>query len=443
MYKWFLRTVFTARSFSHGLYELCVLSGGCDTATVIIRAANGSVRTFSTRSARLCKLDNSVPFQEDVTSNATKEPESTETSSVVEQKSDYGNKLIGMDKQREESVEVKAADESVTQQNDVEKDVEKGKWVMTETDGSKNSLVELLRTMKVDVTSKKRGKSLQKTLFFESAPNQKSPDKGSITSKLQKAKVEASAQSKTLDHELVSAASAAASTLPNHSQAQSELLRQLRKQKDLTEAQRKAQMDLGVIIADMKVVKKAAFMKTMNTAMNQIQFDDDGHGYKRTGGGTAQLGAMTKKKHLFSRTRLNIFSVTDEGVDSAIACPTLWDLDFAHQLSQSVNQKPRNRLEEMIQWTKEGKLWQYPVNNEAGLEEEAAVPFHEHVFLEKHLEEGFPSQGPVRHFMELVVAGLSRNPYLTVQQKKEHILWFREYFKQKDDIINEAEAEFN
>lgn len=78
-----------------------------------------------------------------------------------------------------------------------------------------------------------------------------------------------------------------------------------------------------------------------------------------------------------------------------------------------------------------------------GLEEEACVPFHEHIFLEKHLEEGFPRQGPVRHFMELVVAGLSRNPYLTVQQKKEHISWFRDYFHQKQEVLEEADVHLN
>lgn len=78
-----------------------------------------------------------------------------------------------------------------------------------------------------------------------------------------------------------------------------------------------------------------------------------------------------------------------------------------------------------------------------GLEEEAAVSFHEHVFLEKHLEDGFPHQGPVRHFMELVVTGLSKNPYLTVQQKKEHIFWFRDYFLQKEEVLREAEVYLN
>ncbi len=53
------------------------------------------------------------------------------------------------------------------------------------------------------------------------------------------------------------------------------------------------------------------------------------------------------------------------------------------------------------------------------------VPFHEHVFLERHLESWCPKRGPVRHFMELVCTGLQRNPYIDVDKKKEHLEWFR------------------
>lgn len=46
--------------------------------------------------------------------------------------------------------------------------------------------------------------------------------------------------------------------------------------------------------------------------------------------------------------------------------PSLWDVEFAKQLAQ-VNEQPlQNGFEEMIQWTKEGKLWEFPINNEAG-----------------------------------------------------------------------------
>lgn len=76
----------------------------------------------------------------------------------------------------------------------------------------------------------------------------------------------------------------------------------------------------------------------------------------------------------------------------------------------------------------------------SGMEEEAKVPFHEHVFLQRHLEDGFPQHGPIRHFMELVVTGLSKNHHLTVSQKLEHIAWFRDYFLQKQEILSEAEV---
>ena len=40
--------------------------------------------------------------------------------------------------------------------------------------------------------------------------------------------------------------------------------------------------------------------------------------------------------------------------------------------------------------------------------------------------------------MELVCVGLGRNPYWTVQQKLEHIHWFRSYFTEKMSVFNET-----
>ena len=74
------------------------------------------------------------------------------------------------------------------------------------------------------------------------------------------------------------------------------------------------------------------------------------------------------------------------------------------------------------------------------MEEEAQVGFHEHVFLDLHLEPWCPKRGPVRHFMELVTVGLSMNPYLTVAKKKEHIFWFRDFFKAQHSILVETGA---
>ncbi len=36
--------------------------------------------------------------------------------------------------------------------------------------------------------------------------------------------------------------------------------------------------------------------------------------------------------------------------------------------------------------------------------------------------------GPVRHFMELVVTGLSKNPHYSAQEKREYVQWYRKYF---------------
>lgn len=70
-----------------------------------------------------------------------------------------------------------------------------------------------------------------------------------------------------------------------------------------------------------------------------------------------------------------------------------------------------------------------------GLDIENQTPFTEHIFLEEHLEPWCPKKGAVRNFMELVCVGLSKNPYLSVQQKREHIEWYQNYFHEKRDIL--------
>lgn len=51
-----------------------------------------------------------------------------------------------------------------------------------------------------------------------------------------------------------------------------------------------------------------------------------------------------------------------------------------------------------------------------------------------------PKKGPIRHFMELVCNGLSKNFYYTVQQKKDHIEWFKNYFENKRNLLEEVGA---
>ncbi|XP_039888782.1 28S ribosomal protein S31, mitochondrial [Simochromis diagramma] len=426
MYRIIFRTLLAPRSSSVNVYDSCVLAAKCD--KTVFRVTNKcGVKTFSTSSSSLCEKKNN----QDQKTQAVKEGDQAE---VVELK--------------EEPAVLKADDGDATeQQTDVKTEQVASKQpAKTKNDAAKSgkeSLLNLLGAMKVEVTNKRKLKNLKAKQTYESVTQYKpkaAPMESTI-SMYQKATGDDSSQSETLDPDLVAAASSAASTLPNRSQAESELLRQLRQHEAIAEAQKKGDINnLGVIIAEMKVGKNPNRQNAWPA--DQIRFDDDGRGYTHYRGITSELSGVRKRRNLLLGKRLNIFtSAADEdGIEPAAAKPTLWDMDFANQLSLSTNQMPRNGFEEMIQWTKEGKLWQYPVNNEAGLEEEAKVPFHEHIFLEKHLEEGFPREGPVRHFMELVVTGLSRNPYLTVQQKKEHISWFRDYFHQKEEVLKEADV---
>ncbi|XP_051749308.1 28S ribosomal protein S31, mitochondrial [Ctenopharyngodon idella] len=304
------------------------------------------------------------------------------------------------------------------------------------TKTGKESLLELLGAMKVEVTTVRKIRP-PKIPRINERPDPQPME--SAHSMFQHATAEGSQQRETLNPTLVAAASAAASTLPNSRQAESELLQQLRKHEAIPETQRRADgQNIGDIIADMKVGKRQNGRSNARPS-SQIRFDDDGQGYTQDRGITGELDAVRTRKSPFTSKRLNIFTAGAEQDSLSDLGPTLWDINLANQIVQTTNQMPRNGFEEMIQWTKEGKLWQYPINNEAGLEEEANVPFHEHVFLEKHLE-SFPRQGPVRHFMELVITGLTKNHHLTVQQKQEHIAWFRDYFQQKDNVLKEAEA---
>lgn len=74
------------------------------------------------------------------------------------------------------------------------------------------------------------------------------------------------------------------------------------------------------------------------------------------------------------------------------------------------------------------------------MEEERKVYFAEHIFMEQHLEGWCPEQGPIRHFMELVCVGLSKNYWLTVQEKKQHIAWYKDFFTEKQALLKEIGA---
>jgi small subunit ribosomal protein S31 len=137
--------------------------------------------------------------------------------------------------------------------------------------------------------------------------------------------------------------------------------------------------------------------------------------------------------NLFGSEPLGIFKNVDQF--KAVDLLPTWSKLEQRELKQSVTHPPSNYFEKMIQWTEQGKLWKFPIDNEQGRDAEAKVYFTDHIFLEQHLESWCPTKGPIRHFMELVCVGLSKNHYITAQDKLDHINWFRDYFEQKKDIL--------
>lgn len=77
-----------------------------------------------------------------------------------------------------------------------------------------------------------------------------------------------------------------------------------------------------------------------------------------------------------------------------------------------------------------------PTTNEEGARhQDLNSHWSEHVFLEDYVNI-FPP-GNIRVFMDAAACGLSQNPFLTVDEKKEHMEWFRLYFLSiEDDLVN-------
>ncbi|XP_014976449.2 small ribosomal subunit protein mS31 [Macaca mulatta] len=304
-------------------------------------------------------------------------------------------------------------------------------------ENTKKDLLDIIKGMKVELSTvnvqttkppnRRPLKSLEATLGRLQRATEYAPKK----------------RTEPLSPELVAAASAVADSLPFDKQTtKSELLRQLQQHEEESRAQRDAErskISFSNIISDMKVARRSA-ARVRSRPEHQIQFDD---GYDSSPDQQTTDLRKRLRKNIFSGKRLHIFdmtAVTKEAPETD-ASPSLWDVEFAKQLATVDGQLLQNGFEELIQWTKEGKLWEFPINNEAGFDDDGSE-FHEHIFLEKHLE-SFPKQGPIRHFMELVTCGLSKNPYLSVKQKVEHIEWFRNYFNEKKDILQESNIQFN
>jgi len=176
----------------------------------------------------------------------------------------------------------------------------------------------------------------------------------------------------------------------------------------------------------------------INSLLSQFKIDPDLIRDKQSSSRSDSLNL--KRGSLFDGTRLQIFENVQFEESETTGQMKTWKKLYQRELQLSIASPPANGFQQMIQWTRQGKLWQFPINNEQGLEQEAQVGFHEHIFLEPYLNPWCPKRGPIRHFMELVCIGLSKNPYLTVSQKKEHINWFRNYFSGKRSILVETGA---
>ncbi|XP_011178149.2 28S ribosomal protein S31, mitochondrial [Zeugodacus cucurbitae] len=149
-----------------------------------------------------------------------------------------------------------------------------------------------------------------------------------------------------------------------------------------------------------------------------------------------EAATYTGSVNLFGSEPLGIFKNATELRDVPDILST-WAHLQQNELKLLVTHPPANYFEKLALWTEQGKVWRFPIDNEQDLSDEAEVDFSEHIFLEQHLEPWCPEKGPIRHYMELVCVGLSKNPYITAKEKKEHILWYRDYFEAKKDILRD------
>ncbi|NWS51644.1 RT31 protein, partial [Chunga burmeisteri] len=309
----------------------------------------------------------------------------------------------------------------------------------------KQKLLDIIGNMKVEVSYRKKLQELKtREIKKQAADKLEGPD--SEGAMLQRT-TEDMQRGKPLNPDLVEAASAVASSLPlNKKQTESELLAQLRRHEETTDKQKKGGIiNIRNVISEMAVKRQSPAQRAVRISNRiSLELDEDGQRIK-----PERLSQSFDSRRYFRcffffvyrslkvGRRLNIFTKASTETENAlkkVSSPTIWDLEFAKEIAAITAQPPRNGFEEMIQWTKEGILWEFPIDNEAGMEDDAE--FHEHIFLEKHLED-FPKQGPIRHFMELVICGLSKNPYLSVKQKIEHIEWFQKYFEEKKEFLQE------
>lgn len=58
---------------------------------------------------------------------------------------------------------------------------------------------------------------------------------------------------------------------------------------------------------------------------------------------------------------------SDSNIKKIVPKFKMWDIWKEKELKFSIEKYPKNAFQEMIEWTKEGKLWKFPINNEQGI----------------------------------------------------------------------------
>lgn len=264
-------------------------------------------------------------------------------------------------------------------------------------------------------------------------------------------RVDESKLDRPLGEKLADAASSVARSMGgNTARTESELLNLLRIYNSEPDCDapvkiKKSAVELGDLLSGMKIDRSrpkatSAEFKNVDRAQRVRDVLD------QTSGSSSNQKSNNYRKpmdsylpiNLFSSEPLDVFKNFEENTNR----PKLstWDRLHKNSLKTAVTHPPINIYEQMVIWTEQGKLWKFPIDNEQGMDDELNVFFAEHVFLEPLIDEWCPTKGPIRHFMELVCVGLSKNPFLSVEEKKDHINWFRQYFYEKNQILKEIEA---
>jgi len=228
---------------------------------------------------------------------------------------------------------------------------------------------------------------------------------------------------------------------------ESDLVKRLRTIAEDTDSNREAMAggekgpDLAQMLSTFKVDKGKTAEK-VNLTEDQMDFLERRRQLRKAKGvrGGRQEAAAgpaqyDRSKGIFGGEPLGIFPMAEPTTgDGEVVRLETWERCEERYLRLMSTPTPRNYLEEMVDLTEKGIMWQFPIDNEQGIDHDELEPFHEHVFLEHHIEDWCPTTGPVRHFMEVVCVGLQRNPYITVEKKVSHLEWFKNYFQDAEKM---------